>query len=451
MNTTAGEMLQGAPLAATGLNSLTMDLTTPRLAEAELEDAARFETLLADLSATIRHGPDDAVPTYIQDGLRQVVEFLGIDRSTLLEFSRDRTHLHAIQSYAVPGILPYPAQVLDHFPWFTETLRKGQIVCFARLDELPAEAWAEKESCRRAGCQSGLTIPLVMAGEVRYAMSFRSFRCERAWPAMLMPRLRLVGEIFANAISRKRSAEATHRLQQELVHVTRVTMLGELAATLAHELSRPLAAILSNAQAAHRFLTMASPELEEVEEALDDVIAGTRRAAELLQHLRALAKQTDVKRTTFDMHEVIREVIDLVGGEASARDVSITLQLQDDLPRMCGDRIQLQQVVLNFILNAFEALAETRDRAREIVVRTRYEPAQGITVAVEDSGIGIEDEALKHIFDPFFSTKTHGMGMGLAISRSIIMTHHGRIWATPHPGRGMTVSFSVPTDGEETA
>ena len=233
--------------------------------------------------------------------------------------------------------------------------------------------------------------------------------------------------------------------------MTRVTMLGELAATLAHELSRPLAAILSNAQAAHRFLTMASPELEEVEEALDDVIAGTRRAAELLQHLRALAKKTDLKRTTFDMHEVIREVIDLVGGEASARDVSITLQLQDDLPRMCGDRIQLQQVVLNFILNAFEAIAETRDRPREIVVRTRYEPAQGITVAVEDSGIGIEEEALKHMFDPFFSTKTHGMGMGLAISRSIIMTHHGRIWATPHPGRGMTVSFSVPTDGEETA
>ena len=302
MDTTAWEMLQGTPLTAKGLNSLIMDLTTRQQVEAALEDRVRFEALLADLSATIRHGPDDTVPTYIQDGLQQVVEFLGIDRSTLLEFSRDRTHLHAIQSYAVPGIPPYPAQALDHFPWFTETLRNGQIVCFAQLDELPAEAWAEKESCRRAGCQSGLTIPLVMAGEVRYAMTFRSFRAERTWPAELIPRLRLVGEIFANAISRKRSAEATHRLQQELVHVTRVAMLGELAATLAHELSRPLAAILSNAQAAHRFLTVASPQLEEVQEALDDVIADTRRAAELLQRLRALAKKTDLKRTTFDMN-----------------------------------------------------------------------------------------------------------------------------------------------------
>ena len=451
MDTTARELLQETSLAAIGLNSLTIDCTTSRQAEAELEDRLRFETWLADLSARIRNGPDDAVPTSIQDGLQQVVEFFGIDRSTLFEFSRDRTQLQAIQSYAVPGILPYPVHTLDHVPCCTEALRNGQIVCFARLADMPADAWARQESCPQTGGQSGLTIPLVIDGEVRYAMSFRSFRAAHIWSAALIPRLRLVGEIFVNAISWKCSAEATHQLQQELVHVTRVTMLGELAATLAHELGRPLAAILSNAQAAHRFLTMAPPELEEVEEALDDVIAGTRRAAELLQHLRALARKTDLKRTTFDMNEMIREVIHLVGGEARARDISIALQLQDDLPRMCGDRIQLQQVVLNFVLNAFEAIAEASDPRHEIVVRTRLEPPRGIIVAVEDSGIGLEEEALKHMFDTFFSTKTAGMGMGLAISRLIIMTHHGRIWASSHPGRGTTVSFSVPTDGKETA
>jgi two-component system, LuxR family, sensor kinase FixL len=246
-------------------------------------------------------------------------------------------------------------------------------------------------------------------------------------------------------------AGATPRLQQELVHVTRVAMLGELAATLAHELSRPLAAILSNAQAAHRFLTMASPQLDEVQEGLEDVIAQTRRAAELLQRLRALAKKSDLKRITFDMNEMIREVIHLVGGEAKARQASITLHLQDDLPHLSGDRIQLQQVVLNFVLNAFDAIAAASDRPREIVVRTRLEPPQGITVAVEDSGIGLKGEALRHMFDPFFSTKAEGLGMGLAISRSIILTHRGRIWATPHPGRGTTVSFSIPTGGKETA
>jgi signal transduction histidine kinase len=395
--------------------------------------------------------PTGATPPHIQQGLQQVVEFLGIDQSTLLEFSRDQTHLHALQSYTVPEIPPYPAQGLEHFPWGTETLRQGQIVCFTRLDELPPEAWAEKESCRRAGCQSGLTIPLVIDGEVCYAISFRSFRAGRAWPPELIPRLRLVGDIFANALSRRRSAEATHRLQQELVHVARVTMLGELAATLAHELSRPLAAILSNAQAAHRFLTMASPRLDEVQDGLQDVIAETRRAAQLLQRLRALANKTDMKRTTFDMHEMIREVIHMVSAEARARAISITLQLRDDLPPICGDRIQLQQVILNFVLNAFEAMAEASQPPREIVVRTSLEPPQGMTVAVADSGVGLNDEALRRMFEPFFSTKAEGMGMGLAISRAIILTHHGRIWATPHPGRGATVSFSIPIDGKEAA
>jgi C4-dicarboxylate-specific signal transduction histidine kinase len=254
-----------------------------------------------------------------------------------------------------------------------------------------------------------------------------------------------------DAVPTDNQAEATHRLQQELVHVTRVAMLGELAATLAHELSRPLAAILSNAQAAHRFLTMASPQLDEVREGLEDVIAETRRAAELLQRLRALAQKTDLQRMTFDMNEMIREVLHLVGGEAKARQVSITPHLQDDLPPMYGDRVQLQQVVLNLILNGFDAIAATSDRPRKIVVRTRLAPPKSITVAVEDTGIELKNDALQHMFDPFFSTKAEGMGMGLAISRSIILTHRGRIWATPHPGRGTTVSFSIPTGEKETA
>jgi signal transduction histidine kinase len=451
MDTIAWEMLQGPFWAAAGLEPLGKDLTTPRQVNADLEDRVRFEAWLADLSTSIRNGPDDAVPIYIQAGLQRVVHFLGIDCSTLLEFSGDRTNLHAIQSYAVPGTIPALSQGLDHLPWSTQTLRHGQIIRFARLDELPAEAWAEKESCRRAGCQSGMTIPLVVEGEVRYAMSFRSFRAERPWPAELIPRLRLVGEIFANAISRRRSMEATHRLQQELAHVTRIAMLGELAATLAHELSRPLAAILSNAQAAHRFLTMPSPQLDEVQDGLADIIAETRRLAELLQRLRALAKKTDGKRTAFDVNEMIGEIIHLVGAEANARQVHVIRQLQDDLPQMYGDRIQLQQVVLNFVLNAFDAIAATTDQPREIVVRTRLEPAQSISVAVEDSGIGLEPEALERLFEPFFTTKAEGLGMGLAISRSIILAHRGRIWATPHPGRGTTMSFSIPTDEQETA
>jgi signal transduction histidine kinase len=427
------------------------DITARRQSEAALEERLRFETLMTDLSATFGKVPDKAVPKYIQNGLRQVAEFLGIDRSTLLEFSEDQTHLHAIHWYAVPGIPPYPANALARFAWLTTTLRGGQIVCFSRPDELPVEAWAEKESCLRTGCKSSLIIPLMIDGRVRYAITFTSFHAERTWSDELMPRLQLVGEIFANAMSRKRSAEATFQLQQELVHVTRVEMMGELGTTLAHELSRPLAAILSNAQAASRFLTMEPLQLGEVQEALDDVLVDTRRAAELLQRLRALAKKTNLKRAVFDMNELIREVIQLVRGVARARKVALKLELQDGLPPVCGDCVQLQQVVLNLVLNAFEAITEAGDKPREIVVCTLHKPPMAVTVSVRDSGIGLKDETLRRMFDPFFSTKADGMGMGLAISRSIITMHDGRIWATPRPSRGTTVSFSLPTGCKETA
>jgi signal transduction histidine kinase len=426
------------------------DITARRQGEAALEERVRFGTFLADLSATFGKEPDDAVPKFIERRLCQVVEFLGIDRSTLLEFSEDQTHLHAIHWYAVPGIPPYPANTLARFAWLTTTLRNGQVVCFSRPDELPAEAWAEKESCLRTGCKSSLIIPLMIDGRVQYAITFTSFCSERLWPDELIPRLRLIGEIFANAISRKHSTDATHRLQQELVHMTRVAMLGELAATLAHELSRPLAAILSNAQAAHRFLTMELPQLGEVQEALEDVMFDTRRAAELLQRLWALAKKADLKRTAFDMNEMIHEVIRLVGGAARARKVSIMLQLQDNLTPVWGDRVQLQQVVLNFILNALEAILEAGDEVREIVVRTMRTSPAAITVSVQDTGIGLKDDTLQRMFEPFFSTKPDGLGMGLAISRSIILTHNGRIWATPCSGRGTTVSFTIASGCEET-
>lgn len=145
------------------------------------------------------------------------------------------------------------------------------------------------------------------------------------------------------------------------------------------------------------------------------------------------------------MHEMIREVVQLVGGEASARQISLTLQLQADLPFVCGDRIQLQQVVLNLILNAIEAITEAPDGPQEIEVHTRPEPSTTVTVSVHDSGIGLDADDLQRIFDPFFSTKADGMGMGLAMSRAIILTHQGRIWATPNPNRGLIVSFSIPT------
>jgi C4-dicarboxylate-specific signal transduction histidine kinase len=449
MESPAWEMSEYAALAAADRNSVITAMTPRRQHKAALKERLRFETFLADLSATFVSAPANALHNPIQEGLQQLVAFFALDNSTLVEVSADQSTLHLMYSSVKPGLPSSVSMATTEHVWDTEMLLHGEAVCFSWPAELPAGSRAEPASWLGPGCHSGLTVPLIMDGEVRYAIIFSAFHAKHHWPDELIRRLRLVGDIFANAIGRQHSVAAAQQVEQELIHVTRVAMLGEFAATLAHELSRPLAAILRNVQAAHRFLTMTSPQLEDVQEALDDVLVDTRRAADLLQRLRALAKKTALQWSAFDTHAMIREVVHLVSGEARMRQVSIILQLEDDLPDMYGDRIQLQQVILNLLLNALEAIAEAGGGPREIVMRTRCEASDEITISVEDSGIGLATEVLPCIFDPFFSTKADGMGMGLTISCSIIMAHHGRIWATFDPGCGVMVSFSMPIDCKE--
>jgi phospho-acceptor domain-containing protein len=296
MESSAWEMFESASLAAADRHSVITAMTPRRQHKASLQERWRFETFLADLSATFVNAPANALHNPIQDGLQQLVEFFALDSSTLAEVSVDQSTLHPMYSYVKPGATSSVSTAADEYVRYTETLRRGEAVRFSRPPELPAGSRAELASWLGAGSHSGLTVPLMMDGEVRYAIICSVFHAEHPWPDGLIRRLRLVGDLFANAIGRQHSVAAARQVEQELIHVTRVAMLGEFAATLAHELSRPLAAILSNVQVAHRFLTMTSPQLEEVQEALEDVIVDTRRAADLLQRLRALAKKTALKR-----------------------------------------------------------------------------------------------------------------------------------------------------------
>jgi len=218
----------------------------------KLETHLRFGTLVAELSARFAKIPTSDIDQAIQDGLQYVVESLDLDRSILLEFSADQTELYATHSHAVPGIKPLARTDPLHkeFPWVTDKLRRGEIQCIRRLEDLPEEASLQKQSGRRVGIKSNLVIPVSVSGSRICAIGFGSFRREIDWPLEWMPYLHLIGEIFANALVRKRAEEASRRLWHELAHAARVTMLGELSASVAHELNQPLAAILSNAQAA---------------------------------------------------------------------------------------------------------------------------------------------------------------------------------------------------------
>jgi C4-dicarboxylate-specific signal transduction histidine kinase len=243
---------------------------------------------------------------------------------------------------------------------------------------------------------------------------------------------------------RRRAENAVQRLNQELAHVGRVSVIGQLAATLAHELSQPLTAIMTNTQAALDLLGPGVVDVAEVSDILADILADDQRAREVIQRLRNLLKKTPLEMQRLDVNDLVPEVMRLLRGDALAREVAITLELVPGLPTVNGDRIQLQQVLLNLVVNAFQAMESVPAGARKLVVRTQQTEPGVVQVAVQDSGVGIPPDKLEAVFEPFFTTKTGGMGMGLSICHTIVESHQGRVWATNNATRGATVQFTLP-------
>jgi C4-dicarboxylate-specific signal transduction histidine kinase len=241
-----------------------------------------------------------------------------------------------------------------------------------------------------------------------------------------------------------RASEALHQAQADLAHVTRVTTLGELAASIAHEVNQPLAAIVADANASLNRLTTATPDLDSVREALDAIVADGHRAADVIQRVRQLATKTGPHKARLDVNDIIHDVVPLVGTEVRSHQVSLRMDLAPALPPVLGDRVQLQQVLINFVMNGIEAMASVDDRSRELVIRSRPHDKDQVLVAVQDVGVGIEPNRMDELFAAFFTTKPGGMGMGLSISRSIIEAHGGRLWATPNPDHGATFHFTLP-------
>jgi PAS domain S-box-containing protein len=243
---------------------------------------------------------------------------------------------------------------------------------------------------------------------------------------------------------RKRAEEELRTAQGELARVTRVTAMGELAASIAHEVNQPLAAVVTNGNAGLRWLAAASPNLGEAREALGRIIRDGNRASDVIARIRALLKKTSIEKERLNMNEAIQDVIAIAQGEMRRNGVTLRTELSEDLPSVIGDRVQLQQVALNLIMNGIEAMSAVGDRPRELVVATQMDGADGLHVTVQDSGIGLEPQNPQRIFDAFYTTKREGMGMGLSISRSIIEAHNGRLWATSNDGPGATLHFTLP-------
>jgi PAS domain S-box-containing protein len=234
--------------------------------------------------------------------------------------------------------------------------------------------------------------------------------------------------------------------QMELAHVTRVTTLGELTASISHEVSQPLAAVVNAASACLRWLDGGTPNLDEARHAVDWVIKEGHRASEVIRRVRALANKTDIEKVPLDLNDVVKEVIALVQREVDSHQVSLRIEFAPALPMILGDRVQLQQVIINLVMNGIEAMQSVTDRSRELTIRSHQDETHRVLVTVTDCGVGISAENVGRLFNAFFTTKSSGMGMGLSICRSIIEAHGGRLWTTANVPHGATFQFALPVN-----
>ena len=243
---------------------------------------------------------------------------------------------------------------------------------------------------------------------------------------------------------RKRSEEALRQAQADLAHVTRITTMGELASSIAHEVNQPISGVVLNANTCLRWLDGDSPNLNEAREAARRIVRDGKRASEMINAIRALVRKTVTAKGRLDMNETVREVLDLAQNEVLKNHVTLRTEFADNLSPVLGDRVQLQQVVLNLIMNGVEAMSTVGERRRELIIRTQDDEADQVRVTVQDTGIGLDPQSMERIFDAFYTTKSGGMGMGLSISRSIVDNHGGRLWAVPNDGPGTAFHFTVP-------
>lgn len=427
-----------------------------RILQSELDEHLRFEALLIDLSARFVNVPADQVDREIEDAQRRICECLQLDAALLWEATKlpsprfRLTHMYRPLGGPPP---PGPSEVQLDFPWTHAQLLSGRMYVNSTLDDLPPEAACDRASFQRHDVKSNVGLPLTVGGGPPVgALTFNTMHAHRTWTDPVVKRLQLVGQIFANALARKRAdAEAREQLRQ-LAHLNRVATMGELTTALAHELNQPLGAILRNAEAAEIVLRDATPDLEELRAIVADIKRDDKRAGGVIDRLRALLQQRSVDPRPVDLVRMADEVVSLAFFDAAARGIRIVNEVPPGMPAVRCDRVHVQQVLLNLIMNGLDAIGEAPAADAQVTLCARDAGNAQVEVSVSDTGPGIAPEVLSSIFDPFFTTKACGMGMGLAISRTLIEVQGGKLWADGHGGhgsRGASFLFTLPMAAAE--
>ena len=418
--------------------------TTSDSAARELLDRLSFERLLADLTAGFADVSPDGVLAEIDRALQGLVLFFGYDRCTYGELTADGS-LNVIASAALGRIGPHPLGKLDEDrTWYLGELRAGRIVNLPSLPNgLPPEARTEAAHVERVGLRSHLSIPLRARGRTTGVLAFAGFSEAREWPEEVVVRLTIIGEVFTSALARARSEDEARRLRSRLSHADRVARVSALAAAIAHEINQPLTAILNNAQAGLVQLRSGSVRTEDMREILEAVVRDDKRAAETIRTMRAFLRNDESGRTRIDLGAALHEVLGLLAHELGHRGMRIATSLEAGC-WVSADRTQIEQVMLNLVLNGADAMegCAPADRVLQVFLQR---PGGGVAaVEVCDAGAGIAPQDLEAVFEPFWTTRPEGLGLGLAICRSIIEAHGGTIRAAPNDARGTTFRFELP-------
>jgi PAS domain S-box-containing protein len=301
----------------------------------------------------------------------------------------------------------------------------------------PSSTGSPKEEVVRVGRWEGeLTQARRDGGRIVVSSRWALQRDDDGQPAAML-------QINTDITQRKQAEENLRSTQSQLAHMSRVTTMGEFSASIAHEVNQPLSAVVTNGNACLRWMALAEPNLDEARAAVTAIIKEGRRASDIIARIRALMKKRPPKMTQIDVNDLIREVLILINHEVQRNRVMLHTDLTEGPTAVMGDRVQLQQVILNLLMNAVESAGMTVESRTEVLVTSRSDENQ-VAVAIRDSGVGIDPKDLDQLFNPFFTTKPHGMGMGLPISRSIIESHGGRLWAASNPSRGATFQFTLP-------
>ena len=407
----------------------------------------QFESLVSDLSSAMARVPADAVDREIDAWLGKICLSLDLDRSAVYQRTTAEGPVYISHTWTRPNsnipTVPRSLDVGKHFKKTTDFVLAGNQFVYARRSEIPPDFRVPDRISERYSPKAIAAMPMWAGDRVIGAASFARFRSPRDWSPRLLERLTLAARIFGSAIERKQAAAESQASRAELALAQRRSMMGEMVASLAHELNQPLGAILNNLGGLGRLLAQGNKEPALAARAISNAIEDTKRAGEIVRRVRAMFSGASTNKVAVDLAALVNEVVTLIGSESALRKITVEIEAASPL-EVLGDRVLLQQCVLNLLVNAFDALMDTPELERRVTVGIAPEKPGWIALSVGDNGSGIDPSVAGRVFEPFVTTKSGGMGLGLLVTQSIVEDHGGKIWLMPNAERGTTFTFTLP-------